>query len=398
MDWKTLYCPNPHCRWYGVTFEQSRLVRNGSSHGQKQALCRVCGQSVSLRYGTAYWDLNAREEVFDTAVRALAEGVSLRSTARIVEIDKDTACDWLDRAAHHTRLVMLSLWRDLTVSECQLDELWSFVHTKEQHLATEKVIADSYGDTWVWLAFAPEWRLVVAFLVGKRTQDEATLLVKRVAFVSPNTTPFFTSDQLPAYRTALLEVYGRWEQPERKGTRGPHPARRRVAPPELVYAQVVKQRERGRVVEVTTKVIFGDSEAVNSRLAQSPASTSINTSFVERQNLSVRQQARRLTRKTNGFSKEMSWLEKQLWLSLAYYHLVLPHDSLRQELGEPEPTRGSGSPRRWACRTPAMAAGITDHVWTIRELLSYRVSTAFLDQLDEIERLFPSPHLVHQGS
>jgi IS1 family transposase len=358
----------------------------------------VCGQSVSLRYGTAYWDLNAPEEVFDTAVRALAEGVSLRSTARIVQIDKDTACDWLDRAAHHCRLVMLSLWRNLAVRECQLDELWSFVHTKEQHLATAKVVADSYGDTWIWIAFAPEWRLVVAFLVGKRTQDEANLLVKRVAFVSPNTTPFFTSDQLPAYREALLEVYGRWEQPKRKGARGPHPQRRRVAPPELVYAQVVKQRERGRVVAVTTKVIFGDSDAVSSRLARSEASTTINTSFVERQNLSVRQQARRLTRKTNGFSKEMPWLEKQLWLSLAYYHLVLPHDSLRQELATHQPTRGSGSPRRWTWRTPAMAAGITDHVWTTRELLSYRVSTAFLDQLDEIERLFPSPHLVHQGS
>ena len=398
MDWKTLYCPNPYCRWYGVAFEQSRLVRNGSSHGQKQALCCVCGQSVSIRYGTAYWDLNAAEDVFDTAVRALAEGVSLRSTARIVEIDKDTACDWLDRAAHHCRLMMLSLWRDLAVRECQLDELWSFVHTKDQHLATAKLVADTYGDTWVWVAFAPEWRLVVAFLVGERGQAEANLLLKRVAFVSPNTTPFFTSDQLPAYRTALLEVYGRWEQAERKSNRGRPPEPRRVAPPELLYAQVVKQRERGKVVSVTTKVVFGEPEAVSTRLALSPTSTTINTSFVERENGSLRQHARRLTRKTNGFSKELPWLEKQLWLSLAYYHLVLPHDSLRQELASPEPTCGSGSPKRWQPTTPAMAAGITDHVWNIRELLSYRVSAQFLEQLDEIERLFPSPHLVHQGS
>lgn len=398
MDWKTLYCPNPQCQSYGLPFAHSSLVRNGSSHGQKQALCRACGQSVSLRYGTAYWDLNTDPAVFDTGVRALAEGVSLRSTARIVQIDKDTACDWLDRAAHHCRLVMLSLWRNLAVTECQLDELWSFVHTKEEHLASAKLAADNYGDTWVWVAFAPAWRLVVAFLAGKRTQAEANLLIQRVAYVSPATTPFFTSDQLPAYRTALLEVYGRWEQPARKGQRGPLPQRRRVAPQELVYAQVVKQRERGKVVAVTTKVVFGDSVAVAARLAQSSASTAINTSFVERENGSLRQHTRRLTRKTNGFSKELPWLEKQLWLALAYYHLVLPHASLRQELTSPEPTRGTGSPRRWRPVTPAMAAGITDHVWTLTELLSYRVSASFLEQLDDIEHLFPSPHLVHQGS
>ena len=109
-------------------------------------------------------------------------------------------------------------------------------------------------------------------------------------------------------------------------------------------------------------------------------------------------QNRRLTRKTNGFSKELSWLEKQLWLSSAYYHLVLPHDSLRRSLAEPEPTRGHGSARRWQPVTPAMAAGITDHVWTTTELLSYRVPVSFLETLTQIEHLFPPLEAVHQGS
>jgi transposase-like protein len=121
--------------------ESAGEPKNGSSHGQKQALCRGCGQSVGIRYGTAYWDLNANPLIFETAVRALAEGNSLRSTARIVQIDKDTACAWLHRAAQHCRLVMLSLWRELAVTECQLDELWSFVHTKEQHLKRQNSIA-----------------------------------------------------------------------------------------------------------------------------------------------------------------------------------------------------------------------------------------------------------------
>jgi transposase-like protein len=134
----TLYCPNRSCRFYGVPFRQSRLVKNGSSHGQKQALCRACGQSVTVRYGAAYWDLNARAVIFEMAIRALAEGNSLRSTARIVQIDKDTTCDWLDRAAQHCRQVLLYLWRDLPITECQLDELWSFVHAKEAHLVMAK--------------------------------------------------------------------------------------------------------------------------------------------------------------------------------------------------------------------------------------------------------------------
>ena len=92
MDWETLYCPNRSCRFYGVPFRQSRLVKNGSSHGQKQALCRACGQSVTVRYATAYWDLNAEAVIFERAIRALAEGNSLRSTARIVQVNKDTAC------------------------------------------------------------------------------------------------------------------------------------------------------------------------------------------------------------------------------------------------------------------------------------------------------------------
>lgn len=124
----------------------------------------------------------------------------------------------------------------------------------------------------------------------------------------------------------------------------------------------------------------------------------INTSFVERENFTLRQRNRRLTRKTSGLSKELSWLEKQLWLALAYDHLVLPHDSLRQRLASPEPTRGNGSARRWCAITPAMAAGLTDHVWSMSELLSYRVSATFLDRLQDMEHLFPSLEPVHQGN
>ena len=389
MDWESLYCPNRHCRYYGIPFSQGRWLKNGTSHGQPQALCKSCGRSVSLRYGTAYLTLDADPAIFETAVRALAEGNSLRATARIVQIDKDTACDWLNRAGQHGRLVMLYLWRKLHVTESQLDELWSFIHTKEQNLPFAKIYREPYGDAWVWVAFAPVWRLVLAFVVGKRTQESANLRLGRVASVTDDHIPFFTSDQLPAYPAALLHTYGTWYQPERKGSRGRYPEPRRVPLPGLLYAQVVKKRENGRVVAVESKVVFGSPDMIAAALATSAVSTTINTSFVERDNLTQRQSNRRLTRRTNGFSKELPWFETQLWLSLAYYHLVLPHHGLREELPIPEPTRGTGSARRWRPITPAMTAGITDHVWTTTELLSYRVPAQFLDQLSEMKHLFP---------
>jgi IS1 family transposase len=283
---------------------------------------------------------------------------------------------------------MLYLWSHLHVTECQLDELWSFVHTKEAHLPYAKIYCETYGDVWVWLAFAPVWRLIVAFVVGKRTQESADLLLDRVKYVTDEHIPFFTSDQLPEYANALLHTYGTWVQPERQGSRGRYPNPRRIPLPALLYAQVVKVREAGHLTEVKTKVIYGEPDAIAVRLAVSPVSDTINTSFVERDNLTQRQSNRRLTRRTNGFSKDISWFEKQLWLSTAYYHLVLPHHSLRQRLEIPEPTRGTGTPRGWKPVTPAMAAGRTDHVWTTTELLSYRVPASFQDKLSEIEPLF----------
>jgi hypothetical protein len=127
------------------------------------------------------------------------------------------------------------------------------------------------------------------------------------------------------------------------------------------------------VVAVTTKTVFGDTNAMNAQLRTSPASTTINPSFVERENVMLRRRNRRLRRKTSGLSKELSWLEKQLWLALADDHLVLLHDSLRQRLATPEPTRGHGSAR-------------------------HRVPAAFTDRMQHMEHLFPSLEPVHQGN
>src|SRR6266568_4073366 len=142
MNWETLYCPNRSCSYYGLPFGQGWLVKNGSSHGAKQGLCQACGRRIAVTYATAYFGLEAEPAQFELVVRALAEGNSIHATARIVQNDKETVCAWLTRAARQCRLVVLAHWQHLHVTECQLDELWSFVHTKESHLLTAKLLCE----------------------------------------------------------------------------------------------------------------------------------------------------------------------------------------------------------------------------------------------------------------
>lgn len=165
--------------------------------------------------------------------------------------------------------------------------------------------------------------------------------------------------------------------PLRQGTRGRHPLPRKAPPPDLCYAVVVKERENGHVsVKVTTRIVYGNERA-SAALKASPVSTTINTYGVERNNLTIRQQSRRMGRKVNAFSKERNYLEYRLTLAFAYYHFVQPHRGLRQQLPKPIPTKGPrASYKKWKPMTPAMAAGLTNHIWSMDELLSYRVPPA----------------------
>ena len=120
--------------------------------------------------------------------------------------------------------------------------------------------------------------------------------------------------------------------------------------------------------------VYGTTEQVETARRMSPVSRTITTYGVERQNLTVRQHSRRMGRKVNAFSKDPDYLEEQLTVAFAYYHFVIPHRSLRQRLACPLPAKGAeGSYKKWKSVTPAMAAGLTDHVWTMDELLSFRV-------------------------
>src|SRR5215510_8444394 len=144
--------------------------------------------------------------------------------------------------------------------------------------------------------------------------------------------------------------------------------------PGLLYAQVVKQYRRKRVVGVQHRVVFGTLDAVKQILAA--YGWKINTSFVERLNLDIRQRVAAVGRRVNTLCQGEDGIQQQLAVFHAYHNFVLPHTSLRQPLPVPVPTNGTGSAKRWRPCTPAMAAGLTDHVWTLQAVLFYRSCTS----------------------
>src|ERR687888_2444935 len=159
--------------------------------------------------------------------------------------------------------------------------------------------------------------------------------------------------------------------PERRQDKGPRPQPRWVPLPALLYAQVVKSYRRRRLVGVTHRVVFGTRLAIAQVLAA--CGWTINTACVERLNLDIRQRVAAIGRRVHTLCQGEAGLRDQLALFQVYHNFVLPHASLRQALLIPERTNGRGSAKRWRPCTPAMAAGVTDHVWSLTEVLLYRV-------------------------
>ena len=225
------------------------------------------------------------------------------------------------------------------------------------------------GTTWIWRAFAPECRLRLASLVGNRNLYNARRLLRKIQSRFNGSLPLFTSDSLKHYTDVLLELFGQWEKPKPTGLPGRPCKSHRVASPDLRYAQVHKEREGGRVIKVTRSIIFGKRRMVEAQAASLKRADGregqINTAYIERDNLTLRQELRRLTRKTLGFSKNRRELQHALDFIDAHDNFVKPHGALRLK-------SASDEHRQWMPRTPAMTAGISDHLWTLEELLCYK--------------------------
>src|SRR5215831_19387416 len=325
-------------------------------------------------HGTLFHGKQAAVEFIVRVVACLAEGLGIRATARVFEVAPNTVLQWLVETAEQLRAFSAYFLCDLHLEQLQLDELYAVLRDlKAGEISDEEAMQRlEHSPSWVWTAMDPQSKLLVVVDIGSRTLAMAQRVVHQVTGrLAPGCVPLFLTDGLKDDATALLTHCGQWMQPERRQDKGPMPKPRWMPLPVLRYAQVVKSYRRRRIVGVTHRVVFGTRLAIEQVLAA--CGWTINTAFIERLNLDIRQRVAAIGRRVNTLCQGEAGLRDQLALFQVYHNLVVPHASLRQRFPDPEVTTGHGSARLWRPCTPAMAAGLTDHVWTLKEVLCYRV-------------------------
>jgi IS1 family transposase/transposase-like protein len=374
------FCPYATCSYHGrVGFGNIRA--NGHPNGRRwrQLLCLGCRSYFLETLGTPFHGKQVEPDKLVWALAAPAEGLGIRAVARVFEVDPNTVLSWLVEAAEHLEAFSRYFLYDVDVEQVQMDELFAWLSAIEDGEVTEAeaITRLSRSAHWVWVAMEPVCKLILAVDVGERTLAMAQRLVHQVTQVlAPDCAPLFLTDGFRDYLTALVTHYGQWMQPERRQAKGPRPRPRWMPQPGLLYAQVVKSYRRRRIVRVTHRVVFGTRKAVERVLAK--RGWTISTAFVERLNLDFRQHVAAIGRRVNTLCKHEAGLRQQLALFHTYHNFVLPHTSLRVPLLEV--TEGTESVKRWQQRTPAMAASLTDQMWSLREVLMFRVPPRPLPQ------------------
>jgi transposase-like protein/IS1 family transposase len=369
------FCPSPHCAYYGwVGFGNVRANGHPSGGRWRQLQCVACRSYFLETHGTPLHGTRVTPELVVWAVGALAEGLGIRAVGRIFAVDPNTVLQWVVEAADQLQAFSQHFLHDVCVTQVQMDELYALLSAvKDSKVSeTEPLRHLSRSPYWVWAAIDPVSKLLLTMDVGDRTLTMAQRVVHQVRQVlAPGCLPLFLTDGLKDYATALLTHFGHWVQPPRRQATGPVPKPRWMPLPQLCYAQVVKQYRRRRLGSVRHRVVFGTLAGIKHVLATH--GWHINTAFIERANGAMRQHVAAIGRRVITLCKGEAGLRQQLALYHVYYNFCLPHAGLRQPLLQPQPTNGNGSPKQWRRYTPAMAAGLTDHIWPLREVLLYRV-------------------------
>ena len=214
------------------------------------------------------------------------------------------------------------------------------------------------GNCWDHVALEAQSKFAVAVVSGPRTLQSTRALIGELAQRTDHqTSMLLTSDEYKPYRRALLEVYGDRRPQPRRFSVGRPPQPRLTPPAGLLYATVHKHRRRGRVVGVTIEHQFGSEAEVAAALQHSPVSDHVNIAFVERYNATERHLNARKTRKLYRFSKQPELHEAMTHMTQGVYNFCRAHHALRVRDDE----------GRWRPRSPAVAQGITDHIWTMKE-------------------------------
>lgn len=257
----------------------------------------------------------------------LCEGMSIRAITRTTGASKNTVAKLLEDAgrvcaAYHDEHV-----RGVTAKRVQVDEIWSFTYAKQKNVAAAKSAPDGSGDTWTWTALDADTKLIVGWLVGGRDADYANAFLGDLAARLANRVQL-TSDGLKSYLEAVEGAFGA----------------------DVDYAQLVKMY--GASPE-SAKGRYSPAEctgAIKTRVEGNPDEKHISTSYVERQNLTMRMHMRRFTRLTNGFSKKIENHAHAVALHFMYYNFCRIHKTLRM--------------------TPAMAAGVSSRLWEVSDIVA----------------------------
>jgi len=266
-------------------------------------------------------------------VGCLVEGMSIRATVRVTGAAKNTVvkllCDLGEACAEYQDGALTNL--PCTRIEC--DEIWSYCYAKQKNVPGEHRDTFGYGDVWTWTAICADTKIVPSWLVGERTTEDAVVFMRDLAGRLTSRVQLSTDGHKP-YLYAVEDAFGS----------------------EIDYAQLIKIY--GAATGAGDERRYSPAECTGTEkrpITGNPDETLISTSYVERQNLTMRMGMRRFTRLTNGFSKKVENLAHAVSLHYMHYNFARPHQTLTKARG--------GYPT-----TPAMAAGVADHVWTYAEI------------------------------
>ena len=268
----------------------------------------------------------------------LLEGNSIRSVERLTEVHRDTIIAVMVEAGEKCERFLARAVRTVEARDVQADEIWGFVGCKEK-TRERQGYGDGMGDAWCYVAMERDTKLILAWHVDKRTPLATTYFAAKLRDAT-NGRFQLTTDGFRQYQTAIPLVFGN----------------------DIDFAQIVKTY--GNTPESGTAARYSPGEVVSTQTViriGNPDAERISTSHAERQNLSIRMGVRRMTRLTNAHSKKWENHRASLALWFAYYNFCRVHATLNDTV------HGEGMPKRKT--TPAMASGLTDHVWSVSKLL-----------------------------
>jgi IS1 family transposase/transposase-like protein len=339
-------CPVPDCDYFGITDESIHALVGNGKRGKRKGIqtlkCQCCWSSFSTRRNTPLYHLKTHPDRVEMCLWLLAEGMDLSVMVRFTGHVVATLSRWLTRAGLHSENLHSLLFVQLEVDYLQLDELFA-------------PVAGNKRKSWLWVAIEPVTKIIPALHLGGRKKEDAYHFVHHLKLsLAEDCIPAITSDGLRAYFFAITAHFGEWIG----GTW--------VVSNLLAYGQLVKRRNKkkgdGKSYTIT-RMMCGKRWQLFQTLREQGFRETIQTAFIERVNLTIRQGIAPLSRRTWSLSKSQESLLLHVHWWRAFYHLARPHQSLR--------VRVPGLKRRYRKRTPAMAAGLTDHIWTVGELLSF---------------------------